>query len=70
MTTRHLRLTARSGFGTDTTAALAEVAVMYAGPKLADDEGSIEYQRVRTASPDIDAGGDLPGKPTPPKSTP
>ena len=70
VTTRHLRLTARSGFGTDTTAALAEVAVMYAGPKLADDEGSIEYQRVRTASPDIDAGGDLPGKPTPPKSTP
>jgi hypothetical protein len=63
VTTRHLRLTARSGFGTDTTAALAEVAVMYAGPKLTGDDGPIEYQRVRTASPDIDAGGDQPAKP-------
>lgn len=60
---KNLRLTALSGFGTDTTAALAEMAVMYAGPKLADGDDSIEYQRVRTASPDIDAGGDQPGKP-------
>jgi hypothetical protein len=37
--------------------------VVYAGPKLADDEETIEYQRARTASPDIDAGGDAPGKP-------
>ena len=62
VTTQHLRLTAQSGFGTDATTALAEVAVMYAGPKLAEDDGTIEYQRVRTASPDIDAGGDQPGK--------
>ncbi len=58
-----LKLTALSGFGTDTTAALGELAVMYAGPKLADDGGAIEYQRVRTASPDIDAGGDQPARP-------
>ncbi len=57
LTTRHLKLTARSGFGTDTTAALAEVAIIYTGPKLALDDGTIEYQNVRTASPDIDAGG-------------
>ena len=56
-TTRHLKLTARSGFGTDITAALAEVAVIYKGPKLAVDDGTIDYQNVRTASPDIDAGG-------------
>ena len=36
---------------------------MYAGPKLAADDGTIEYQKVRTASPDIDAGGDQPPKP-------
>jgi hypothetical protein len=63
LTVKDLKLTALSGFGTDTTAALAEVAVVYAGPKLADDEETIEYQRARTASPDIDAGGDAPGKP-------
>jgi hypothetical protein len=41
-----------------------ELAVIYAGPKLADDNsGSIEYQRVRTASPDIGAGSDIFGKP-------
>lgn len=62
---RHLRLTALSGFGTDTNAALAEVAVVYAGPKLAGDNGTIEYRNIRTASPDIDAGGGAPAKPKP-----
>lgn len=57
ITTKKLRLTALSGFGTDTTAGLAELAVIYAGPKLADDGSrGLEYQRIRTASPDIDAG--------------
>ncbi len=60
---KYLKLTALSGFGNDNSAALAELAVIYAGPKLADDNaGSIEYQRVRTASPDIDAG-DAPAGP-------
>jgi beta-galactosidase len=63
ITTKQFKLTALSGFGTDNSAALAELAVIYAGPKLADDNsGSIEYQRVRTASPDIDAG-EAPAKP-------
>jgi len=63
VTAQQLRLTAQSGFGADNSAALAELAVIYAGPKLADDNsGSLEYQRVRTASPDIDAG-DVPAKP-------
>jgi len=62
---RHLKLTALSGFGTDPTAALAEVAVVYTGPKLADDHGTIEYRNIRTASPDIDAGGNAPAKPKP-----
>ena len=65
LTVRHLKLTALSGFGTDTTAALAEVAVVYAGPKLAEDNGTIEYRNIRTASPDINAGGSAPAKPKP-----
>jgi hypothetical protein len=57
VTARHLKLIARSGFGTDNSAALAELAVIYAGPKLAaESAGEIEYKNVRTASPDIDAG--------------
>jgi hypothetical protein len=32
--TRYLKFTALSGFGSDTTATLAELAVIYAGPKL------------------------------------
>jgi hypothetical protein len=47
-----------------------ELAVIYAGPKLADDNsGSIECQRVRTASPDIGAGGGVSGKPGKPPAT-
>ncbi len=57
ISTQRLRLTALAGFGTDSSLALAELAVIYAGPKLATTvTGDIEYQRIRTASPDIDAG--------------
>jgi beta-galactosidase len=67
ITTKHLKLTALSGFGADPAAALAELAVVYAGPKLADTgSGRIEYQGVRTASPDIDAGTDTTNKPAKP----
>ena len=62
ITTRFLKLTALSGFGNDPSAALAELAVIYAGPKLPENSSRIEYQRVRTASPDIDAG-DAPARP-------
>lgn len=34
VTARYLRFTALSGFGSDTTSSLAELAVIYAGPKL------------------------------------
>jgi beta-galactosidase len=58
ITAKELKLTAISGFGTDNATALAELAVIYAGPKLAEDNSSeMEYKNVRTASPDIDAGG-------------
>lgn len=66
VTARRLKLTGWSGFGTDESAALAELAVVYAGPKLATaSAGEIEYRNVRTASPDIDAGeADKPKKRT------
>jgi len=63
VTAKHLKLTALSGFGTDQAAALAEFAVNYTGPKLPENGSQLEYRRVRTASPDIDAGGDAPGHP-------
>lgn len=68
VTAKHLKFTALSGFGNDTSAALAELAVIYAGPKIADtSSGNVEYQGVRTASPDIDAGTVVSNKP--PKSS-
>jgi hypothetical protein len=69
VTAKHLKFTALSGFGNDTSAALAELAVIYAGPKIADtSSGNIEYQGMRPASPDIDAGTEVSNKP--PKSSP
>jgi len=56
-TARYVKLIGLSGYGTDHSAALAEVAVRYAGPKLAEvPAGEVEYKIIRTASPDIDAG--------------
>ena len=60
-----LLFTVNSGFGPDTRAALAELAVIYAGPKLPDEaEDAPEYKRSRTATPDIDEGTAAP-RPTP-----
>ncbi len=60
---RFVKLTALSGFGTDTSAALAEVAVLYAGPKLSGGTpDNLEYKSVKTASPDIDAGTEAPAR--------
>lgn len=56
ITTRFMRLRSLSGFGTDKMTALADVAVIYQGPKLPDDEDDLEYQRSKSASPDIDEG--------------
>ena len=66
-TVQYVRLTDLSGFGNDPAAALAEVAVIYAGPKLpAEPAENLEYENIRTASPDIDAGD---GAATPAKKT-
>jgi hypothetical protein len=55
---REIKLTAISGFGTDRSTSLAELAIIYDGPRLTeDDSGEMEYKNIRTASPDIDAGG-------------
>jgi hypothetical protein len=56
--TSHLKLTALSGFGGDSSTSLAELAVIYAGPKLADtSDGEMEYKRVRSTSTDVDESG-------------
>lgn len=53
---RFIKITSLSGFGADKTTALADVAVIYTGPKLPDSEEEIEYKRSKSASPDIDEG--------------
>ena len=63
ITARHLRLTALSGFGTDATAALAELAVIYAGPKLAEGGDDADYKRSKTATTDIDEPTATPARP-------
>ena len=58
---KYLRFTALSGFGNDTSAALAELAVIYGGPKLAAQEsGNVDYRRSRSTSTDVDEGMDAP----------
>ncbi|HXD29717.1 MAG TPA: discoidin domain-containing protein [Pyrinomonadaceae bacterium] len=70
-TARYLRLDSLSGFGPDKTTALAELAVIYAGPKLKESsEGGIEYQRNKSATPDIDEGPGAADKKAKPKPTP
>lgn len=61
---RQLRLTALSGYGRDSSAALAEFALIYDGPELADSSpGNIEYRRSRSTSADVDEGGEIsPGR--------
>lgn len=58
-TTRWLRFQSLSGFGKDGSAALAELAVIYAGPAItAGGSETIEYQRSRSTTVDVDEGGD------------
>lgn len=64
LSAKQVRLTALSGFGTDNSAALAELAVIYAGQALPENGDTLEYRRVRTATTDIDAGGDAPSQST------
>jgi hypothetical protein len=61
---KYLKLVSLSGFGPDKTTSLAELAVVYAGPRLSTDTSDIQYQRNRSATPDIDEGtGAKPKKP-------
>ena len=55
ISTKYLKLVSLSGFGPDKTTSLSELAVIYAGPKLSS-AGDIEYERNRSATPDIDEG--------------
>jgi hypothetical protein len=57
VTARYLKLTALSGFGADRASALADVAVIYAGPALPEESGEIEYRRSRSVSADVDEAG-------------
>jgi len=65
VTAKQLKFTSLSGYGADTSSALAELAVLYAGPKLPDNAGTIEYRRARSTSSDIDEGqpSQVPVKP-------
>ena len=71
ITAQHLKFISLSGFGPDKTTALAEVAVIYAGPKLKTDADTIKYQRNKSATPDIDEASGTSDKPKPkPEPTP
>jgi hypothetical protein len=48
----HQWLAALSGSGTDNSAALAKLAVAYAGPALPENSDKLEYRRVRTVTTD------------------
>ncbi len=68
---RYLKLVALSGFGSDKTTALAELAVIYVGPKLKETGGrAIQYQRNPGATPDIDEGPSGSDKSPKPKASP
>ncbi len=69
VTARYLRLVSLSGFGVDKTTSLAELAIIQAGPKAKTSSGTMEYQRSRSATPDIDEAPDADKKPKP-KPTP
>lgn len=64
MTAKHIKLVSLSGFGNDKTTSLSEFAIMYAGPKLGSG-GAMEYQRNRSASPDVDEGPEKKPSPAP-----
>jgi len=59
VTARQLKFTGLSGFGEDTTGALAELAVIYEGPPLEPvpgDDGEVRYQGSRSTTPEMDEG--------------
>jgi hypothetical protein len=64
---RYLKLTSLSGFGNDRASALADVAVVYAGPALPEESGEVEYKRSRSVSADVDEAGMDDKRPARPK---
>jgi beta-galactosidase len=56
ISTKFIKFTSLSGFGSDKMTAIADLAVIYTGPKLPDDTEDLEYKRVKSASTDIDEG--------------
>lgn len=63
---KQLRFTALSGYGTDASAASAEIAVLYAGPRLAENaDAVVEYKRIRSTSTDVDEGAATPAETKP-----
>jgi beta-galactosidase len=59
VTAQHLKFTALSGFGNDTSTAIAELAVLHAGPKPASaHSGAMEYRPSRSTSTDVDEGAE------------
>ena len=64
VTAKRIRFASLSGFGSDTASALAELAVIYAGPKLPDNgDEAVRYKRVRSTSGDVDEGAEVKQKP-------
>jgi beta-galactosidase len=54
---KFIKIISLSGFGAlDKTTAIADLAVIYTGPRLPDDAEDLEYKRVKSASTDIDEG--------------
>ncbi len=62
---RYLKLISLSGFGTDKLTSLAELAIIPADPRLNPGASDIEYQRGRSATPEIDEGTGAPKQPKP-----
>jgi hypothetical protein len=66
---KYLKLISLSGFGNDKTTAIAELALIYEGAKLPEDAADLEYQRVKSASTDIDEGVNIDDKKPKPSPT-
>ena len=64
-TARYLKLISLSGFGVDKTTSLAELAVIQPGAKSTGNSQTMQYQRNRSATPDIDDAPDSDRKPKP-----
>jgi hypothetical protein len=61
ISTRHLKLAAKSVYGSPTPPALAELAVLYAGPKLgAVAAPSVNYAGARGTTAEVDEGVSVP----------